>query len=154
MNTMENNVKIIEGVAIRNLTKIENDKGGILHIIKSTDSHFNKFGECYISEVNPGKIKAWKKNSVQTQNLTVVQGNIKFVIFDDRKNSITKNQINMFEINRDQNYKLLTIPPNIWYGFSCLGNIRSLIVNCSDHPHNPENIASLDIKNDVIPFNW
>ena len=120
----------------------------------NTDSHFNKFGECYISEVNPGKIKAWKKNSVQTQNLTVVQGNIKFVIFDDRKNSITKNQINMFEINRDQNYKLLTIPPNIWYGFSCLGNIRSLIVNCSDHPHNPKNIASLDIKNDVIPFNW
>ena len=36
MNTMENNLKIIEGVAIRNLTKIENDKGGILHIIKST----------------------------------------------------------------------------------------------------------------------
>ena len=70
------------------------------------------------------------------------------------KNSITKNQINMFEINRDQNYKLLTIPPNIWYGFSCLGSIRSLIVNCCYHPHNPKKYSFSDIKNDVIPFNW
>lgn len=151
---MASDQKIIEGVVVRNLSKIENDKGSILHVLKSTDSHFNKFGECYISEVNPGKIKAWKKNSIQTQNLTVIQGSIKFAIFDDRKNSITKNQINIFELNRDQNYKLLTIPPNIWYGFSCIGNVKSLIINCSDYPHNSENTISLNIKNDVIPFNW
>ena len=78
-----------------------------------------------------------EKNSIQTQNLTVIHGSIKFVIFDDRKNSITKNQINVFEISRDKNYKLLTIPPNIWYGFSCItASVKSLIVNCSDYPHN------------------
>ena len=151
---MDSKQKIIEGVVIRNLSKIENDKGSILHVIKSTDSHFNKFGECYISEVNPGKIKAWKKNSIQTQNLTVIHGSIKFVIFDDRKKSNTKNKINIFEISRDKNYKLLTIPPNIWYGFSCIGTVKSLIINCSDYPHNAENIISLNINNDVIPFNW
>ena len=154
MNTTDNNSKIIDGVAIRSLSKIKNDKGNILHIIKSTDSYFSKFGECYISEIYPGKIKAWKKNSLQTQNLTVIEGNAKFVIFDDRKNSITKNQINVFEINRDLNYKLLTIVPNLWYGFSCIGSQKSLIVNCSDYPHNAKNITSLDIKNDLIPFDW
>ena len=49
---MDGEQKIIEGVVSRNLSKIENDKGSILHVIKSTDPHFNKFGECYISEVN------------------------------------------------------------------------------------------------------
>jgi dTDP-4-dehydrorhamnose 3,5-epimerase len=154
MNTSDNNQKIIDGVSIRSLSKIENDKGNILHVIKSTDSHFSKFGECYISEIHPGKIKAWKKNRIQTQNLAVIEGSIKFVIFDDRKNSISKNIINIFQIDRDLNYKLLTIPNNIWYGFSCTGSHKSVIINCSDYPHNVKNINSLDIKNNLIPFDW
>ena len=154
MNITINKTKIIDGVEIRDLSKIENEKGGILHIIKSTDPYFTNFGECYISEVNPGKIKAWKKNSIQTQNLTVVQGNVKFVVYDDKDKSKTKNQLNVFEINKDTNYQLLTIPPNIWYGFCCLGKLKSLIINCSDHPHNSKNTTSLDIKNNLIPFEW
>jgi dTDP-4-dehydrorhamnose 3,5-epimerase len=154
MNTISNSLKIINGVAIRNLSKIENEKGNILHVIKSTDDHFSNFGECYISEIYPGKVKAWKKNNLQTQNLAVIEGNIKFVIFDDRKNSNTKNQLNIFEINRNINYKLLTIPPNVWYGFCCIGDVKSVIVNCSNYPHDPKNITSLDVKNNLIPFNW
>jgi dTDP-4-dehydrorhamnose 3,5-epimerase len=151
---MKDNAKTIDGVAVRNLTKIENEKGNILHIIKSTDSYYSNFGECYISEVYPGKVKAWKKNSLQTQNLAVIQGVVKFVIFDDRKNSNTKDQLNIFEINRNINYQLLTIPPNIWYGFSCIGNIKSIIVNCSNFPHNSKNVSSLDLENNLIPFSW
>ncbi len=151
---MQNNVKVIKDVAIRDLSKIENNKGNIFHVIKSTDPFFKKFGECYISEVYPGKIKAWKKNSVKTQNLTVIKGSVKFVIFDDRENSITKNELNIFKIDRDKNYKLLTIPPNLWYGFCCVGDLNSLIINCADHPHNPEHIISLDIDNNLIPYDW
>lgn len=154
MNITNNNQKNIDGVDVRNLTKIENEKGNILHIIKSTDTYFSNFGECYVSEVNPGKVKAWKKNSLQTQNLAVIEGSIKFVIYDDRNDSKTKNQLNIFEIDKNINYKLLTIPPNVWYGFSCIGNIKSTIVNCSNYPHNPKNVTSLDIDNNLIPFNW
>ena len=154
MNIMVNKLETIQGVSIKELSKIKNDKGNILHVLKSSDSCFTQFGECYISEVFPEKVKAWKKNAVQTQNLAVIEGRIKFVIFDDREGSISKGILNVFEISRAENYKLLTIPPNIWYGFGCLGSQKSIIVNCSDHPHSIKNIKSMDIQNDLIPFNW
>ena len=40
MNITINKLKIIDGVKIRDLSKIENEKGSILHVIKSTDPYF------------------------------------------------------------------------------------------------------------------
>ena len=151
---MANKLEIIQGISVKKLSKINNDKGSILHVLKSSDPCFTQFGECYISEVYPGKIKAWKKNTLQTQNLAVIEGKTKFVIFDDREGSISKGQLNIFEISRAENYQLLTIPPNIWYGFRCLGVKKSIIINCSDHLHDIKNIKSMDVKNDLIPFKW
>ena len=46
---------LIEGVQIIKKKIITDDRGKILHMLKNTDDDFKKFGEIYLSYVNPKK---------------------------------------------------------------------------------------------------
>lgn len=144
----------LSGVKLIPLKVIEDSRGDILHMIRSDSDYFLGFGEAYFSEISPNQIKAWKKNKIATQSLAVPFGQVKFVLFDDRKNSHTFGKLQVIELDRNQNYKLLQIPPNIWYGFSCLTDQASIIANCSDTLHSPDNAENLPIENTVIPYKW
>ena len=61
-----NNLDILEGMSIRNLSVVENEKGSVLHMIRSDSEYFEKFGEIYFSEVMPNVIKGWKKHKITT----------------------------------------------------------------------------------------
>jgi dTDP-4-dehydrorhamnose 3,5-epimerase len=88
----------------------------------------------YCSWVVPNKIKAWKKQEIQTMNLFVLLGTIRFVFIDSNE------EIMRFDINSNSN-KLLTIPPGIWYGFKCISNDNGLILNSTDIAHNPNSVS-------------
>ena len=83
----------IEGIVLTKLKQIHDERGSVLHMIRSDSKEFVKFGECYFSEVLPKKIKAWKCHRLQTQNLAVPVGIIKIVIYDSRENSNSKGLI-------------------------------------------------------------
>ena len=85
--------KVIDGVKIVPLRIINNINGNVLHIIRNDDPNFLGFGECYCSELLYNKIKGWKKHKLQTQNLTVPSGLVKFVLFDKFLKSILLVQI-------------------------------------------------------------
>jgi dTDP-4-dehydrorhamnose 3,5-epimerase len=123
-------------------------------MIKLDSSGFNKFGEVYFSEVLPNSIKAWKKHSLHTQNFSVPVGMIKLVIFDDREFSPTKGNIQTIYLGRPDNYIRVTIPPNLWYGFKSIENEKSLVVNCSDYPHDPTESLVLSFDSHLIPYDW
>lgn len=144
----------LSGVKLIPLKVIEDDRGDIMHMLRSDSEHFLGFGEVYFSEISPNQIKAWKKNKIATQSLAVPFGQIRFVLFDDRKNSSTRGKLQVIELDRKQNYKLLQIPPNIWYGFCCIGDQTSLIANCSDTLHNPDNAKNLPVENSIISYRW
>jgi len=148
-----NNVAL-DGVFITILNQIHDQRGSVLHMMRCDDERFLKFGECYFSEVYPGAIKAWKRHKVQTQNLAVIVGNARFVIFDDRQSSNTMNCIQVVEMGRPDSYVRLTIPPNLWYGFSCIGSDSAIIANCPDYPHDPAESQKLSADTDLIPYNW
>jgi dTDP-4-dehydrorhamnose 3,5-epimerase len=86
-------------------------------------------------------------------NYAVVHGMIKLVLFDDRENSITKNEVQEIFIGND-NYCLVTIPANIWNGFKGIGTTTSIIANCATIPHDPEEILRVDPFDNNIPYNW
>ncbi len=86
----------IEGVTLTPLRQIGAERGAVLHMLRSDDLEFTRFGECYFSEVLPGAIKAWKRHRAQTQNLTVPVGRIRLVIFDDREASATRGQLQQY----------------------------------------------------------
>jgi dTDP-4-dehydrorhamnose 3,5-epimerase len=146
--------KVIDGVKIVPLKIINNINGNVLHIIRNDDPNFLGFGECYCSELLYNKIKGWKKHKLQTQNLTVPSGLVKFVLFDSRPNSKTNGLIMELYLGRLNNYNRLTIPPNIWYSFKGIINEVSLIVNCSDIPHDIDESETLDLENSLIPYKW
>jgi dTDP-4-dehydrorhamnose 3,5-epimerase len=86
-----------------------------------------------------------------TLNLIVPIGEIKFVMHDDRENSITKGKF--FEIILSpNNYKRLTIPPNIWMGFQGRGIGLNLLLNIADIEHDPNEAIRAELSN--ITYSW
>jgi dTDP-4-dehydrorhamnose 3,5-epimerase len=147
------NSKLIEGVFFEPLQQIKDDRGAVFHHLKHTSPSFKGFEEVYISKTFPGKIKAWKKHLKMTQNFCVPVGCFKFVLFDDRDGSTTFNICNEFRIDDDKDYQLLSIPPNVWYGFQCLSDSSSIIVNLTNLAFDATEVIKLDINNQVIPYN-
>jgi dTDP-4-dehydrorhamnose 3,5-epimerase len=144
----------INGIIFSKLKQISDVRGSVLHMLRNDSPEFEKFGECYFSEIFPGRIKAWKRHNLQTQNLAVPIGLIKIVFFDSRKKSITKDILEEHIIGRPKNYYRLKIPPGIWYGFTCLSKEKALIVNCSNIPHQSAESEVLEINDTSIPYSW
>ena len=47
----------IEGVEVKKLSIIPDERGAIYHMLRNDDPLFEKFGEIYFSKANPGIIK-------------------------------------------------------------------------------------------------
>jgi dTDP-4-dehydrorhamnose 3,5-epimerase len=124
-----------------------------MHMLKSTDGHFQEFGEIYFSTVFPGAIKGWHIHSRMTLNYAVPIGRIKLVLYDDRETSSTKGMIQEVFIGPD-NYVLVTVPPMVWNGFKGVGLEQSLVANCASIPHDPNEISRLDPIDNQIPYDW
>jgi dTDP-4-dehydrorhamnose 3,5-epimerase len=144
---------MIEGVIITPLKQIVDERGKVMHMLRSDSKQFEKFGEIYFSCVNPGAIKAWHIHQTMTLNYAVPHGRIKLVLYDDRPKSRTKGEIQEIVLGPDD-YKLVTIPPRIWNGFSGLGSEMSIVANCATIPHDPKEIERLDPNDRKIPHRW
>lgn len=144
----------IEGLLVTELRQISDERGAILHMLRSDAPEFVSFGECYFSEILPGAIKAWKRHRKQTQNISVPVGRVRLVAYDDRDESSTKGKLQLFELGRPDAYLRLKIPPSIWYGFMCVGSVPALIANCTDFPHDPTENESRPIDDAAIPYQW
>jgi dTDP-4-dehydrorhamnose 3,5-epimerase len=144
----------IAGVSCVELEQIGDERGTVLHMLRSDSPDFNQFGECYFSEIFPTVVKAWKCHVLQTQLLAVPVGRVRFVLFDERENSPDMGKIHVIELGRPDNYCRLKIPPGFWYGFKCISEESALLVNCADIPFEPEESLSRNIDDDSIPYQW
>ena len=144
---------MIEGVQIRPLKQISDERGKIMHMLRSDDPWFEKFGEIYFSAVYPGVIKGWHLHRRMTLNYAVVAGMIKLVLYDEREGSPTRREVVELFAGED-NYTLITIPPGIWNGFKGIGVKPAIVANCSSEPHDPEEIIRLDPFSEEIPYDW
>jgi dTDP-4-amino-4,6-dideoxygalactose transaminase/dTDP-4-dehydrorhamnose 3,5-epimerase-like enzyme len=144
----------IAGINLTELRQIGDARGAVLHMLRADAVDFTQFGECYFSEVFPGAVKAWKKHTLQTQNLAVPVGRIKFVLYDDREGSETRGQVEVLELGRPDAYQRLQIPPGIWYGFSCLSDSAAMLANCADLPHDPAEGEVRPVDDPAIPYHW
>jgi dTDP-4-dehydrorhamnose 3,5-epimerase len=144
---------MIDGVKIKPLKKICDERGMVMHMLRSDDPEFEKFGEIYFSCVYPNVVKGWHIHKKMTLNYAVVKGMIKLVLYDDREKSPTKGEL-MEIFMGENNYVLVTIPPNVWNGFKGTGTRMAIVANCATHPYDPKEISRCDpIEND-IPYDW
>ena len=145
--------EIIQGVIIKPLKIIADERGKIMHMLRKDSEYYLQFGEIYFSTVNPGFVKGWKKHSKMTQHYAVPLGSIKLVLYDGRDNSETYGIVQEICLG-ESNYCLVCIPPGIWYAFSTKGQKEALIANCTDMPHDPSESFSMDLDNKIIPYKW
>lgn len=144
---------MIEGVFIKQLKQIPDERGNIMHMMRSDEPHFKKFGEIYFSTVYPGVVKGWHVHKTMTLNYAVVSGTIKLVLYDQRDESATKGEVMEFFIG-ENNYVLVQIPPGIANGFKGIGIKPAIVANCATEPHDPEEITRIDPFENNIPYNW
>ena len=146
-----NNLKTIDGVILTNLKKIHANGGDVMHALKKSDAGYVSFGEAYFSNVHYGAIKAWKRHRDMVLNLIVPVGKIKFVIYDDRPNSISYNSFQEVILS-EKNYCRLTVPKMLWLGFQGLESDSNMLLNVASIEHSYDEVARLDI--DEINYNW
>jgi len=144
----------IDGVIITHLRQISDERGAVLHMLRSDAPGFSRFGECYFSEVRAGAVKAWKRHRLQTQNFAVPVGRIRLVIYDEREHSASRGRLHIQELGRPDAYLRVTIPPGLWYGFEALGPAAALLVNCADLPHSPGESETRPLSDPAIPYRW
>jgi len=145
--------EMIDGVVIKPLAKISDERGSIMHMLKKEDDEFNAFGEIYFSTIYPGVIKGWHIHKEMELNYAVVSGDIKMVLYDDRDDSQTKG--NLMEIFvGEKNYLLVKVPPMVWNGFKGIGLKEAIVANCATLSHRTDEIDRLDPFSQKIPYKW
>ena len=144
---------MIDGVKIKPLRKIPDERGYIMHMLRSDDPDFQRFGEIYFSTIYPGVIKAWHLHKEMTLNYAVVSGMIKLVLHDDRSDSPTRGDTQELFVG-DENYQLVTIPPFVWNGFKGIGTKTAIVANCATLTHDPDEILRKSPFDPSINYDW
>lgn len=144
---------MIDGVKVISLRQIPDERGKVMHMLKATDRHFEKFGEIYFSVVYPGVVKGWHLHSKMIINYAVVSGMIKLVLYDQRKGSPTKGELMELFVGED-NYVLVKVPPGVVNGFRGIGTEPAIVANCATIPHDPGEITRIDPFKNKIPYDW
>lgn len=142
----------IEGVQVLPLRRIPDERGTIFHMLKSTDAHFDRFGEIYFSSIYAGVIKGWHRHKEMSLRYACPHGKVKCAIYDDREGSATHGNV-MEVILGPDSYNLLIVPPNVWNGFKGIAE-SSLVANACTHPHDMRRSDRLDPFQNDIPYDW
>ena len=144
---------MIDGVKITPLTQILDDRGKVMHLIRSDSDVFIQFGEVYFACVYRDKVKAWKLHKKMTLNCAVPYGHVKFVLYDERPDSSSAGEIQEVFLGPDH-YCLLTVPPMIWTGFQGIGHEMAILVNCASLPYAADEVERRKDDDAVIPYDW
>ena len=144
---------MIKGVKVVPLKRIPDERGMIMHMLKCTDPHFEKFGEIYFSTAYSGVVKGWHEHTKQIQFYAVIRGMIKLVLYDNRKKSSTYKELMELFIG-DDNYQLVRIPTGVINGYKVIGKETTIVANCATMPHRPNEMLRYDPHGNKVPYKW
>jgi len=146
---------MIHGVKVKQLKVIPDERGRLMEILRKDDEVFLSFGQVYITTAYPGVVKAWHYHKKQTDNFTCVQGKIRLALYDPRRNSPTRGEVNEFLLSL-KNPILVQIPKMVYHGFKGANDHESIVVNVPTKPYDrnkPDEFRIDPYKND-IPYDW
>lgn len=146
---------MIEGIQIKKLKIIPDERGRLMEILRSDEEIFQKFGQVYMTTAYPGVVKAWHYHRLQDDYFTCISGTMLLALYDARKNSGTYKEVNEFIVNLD-NPILIKIPKLIYHGFKCIGDKEAVVINVPTLPYNrkePDEYR-VDAFSNEIPYDW
>ncbi len=146
---------MINGVLVKKLKIIPDDRGRLMEILRNDDEIFEKFGQVYMTTAFPGVVKAWHYHKKQTDHFTCIRGKMRLGLYDARKSSSTFGNVEEYIISLD-NPMLVKIPPEVYHGFKSVGSEEAVVINTVTLPYNPKEPDEyrLDPYDNDIPFDW
>lgn len=146
---------MIEGVIIKKLKVIPDERGRLMEILRMDDEMFKGFGQVYMTTAYPGVVKGWHYHKKQYDSMAVVKGMMKIVLYDGRPDSSTQGEVN--EVFAGQhNPVLVHIPPYVYHGFKCISTEEAIVINTPNEVYNykePDEFRVHPHDND-IPYDW
>ena len=146
---------MIAGVRTKALKVIPDERGRLMEMLRADDEMFIKFGQVYVTAAYPGVVKGWHYHKKQYDNMVVVKGMMKIVLYDSREDSPTSKEVNEFFLG-DHNHKLLHIPPLVFHGFKCISEAEAIVVNIPTevYDYNEPDEFRVHPHNNDIPYDW
>ncbi len=148
-------MKVIQGVKIKKLKVIPDERGRLMEMLRADDELFVKFGQVYLTAAYPGVVKGWHYHKKQYDNFVCVRGMMKVVLYDSREDSPTKGEVNEFFLG-EQNPILVQIPPYVFHGFKCVSNHEAIIINTPSEPYHYDDPDEFRVPahDPSIPYDW
>lgn len=148
---------MIDGVIIKKLKIIPDERGRLMEILRNDEILLpnNKFGQVYMTTAYPGVVKAWHYHKIQDDNMAVILGMMKIVLFDNRPDSLTPYEIQEIFAGV-HNPVLVHIPKLIWHGFKCISETEAIVINTPTEVYNsvkPDEYR-LPAHDSTIPYDW
>jgi dTDP-4-dehydrorhamnose 3,5-epimerase len=146
---------MICGVIVKKLKVIPDERGRLMEIFRADDNFFEKFGQVYVTTAYPGVVKGWHYHKKQFDNMAVIKGMMKIVLYDGRKESETFGEINEIFAGI-HNPVLVHIPPFVYHGFKCISEDEAIVVNTPNEVYDyqePDEFR-LPAHNGDIPYDW
>lgn len=150
-----NGVQMIEGVRIKKLKVIPDERGRLMEMLRADDEIFLKFGQVYMTTAYPEAVKAWHFHKKQVDHFVVVKGMMKVVLYDGREGSSTHKEINEFFMG-EHNPILLQIPPLVFHGFKCISESEAIVINCPTEIYSYQDPDEYRVEphGGEIPYDW
>ena len=146
---------MIEGVKVKRLRVIPDERGRLMEMVRCDEEDFIRFGQVYMTTAYPGVVKGWHFHRKQWDNMVVVRGMMKIVLYDDREDSATHGEINEF-FAVVFNPVRVTIPPGVCHGFKCISDTEAVVINTVTEPYDyeePDEFRYPPHGGD-IPYDW
>ncbi|MBU1084315.1 MAG: dTDP-4-dehydrorhamnose 3,5-epimerase family protein [Candidatus Omnitrophota bacterium] len=146
---------MIDGVKVKKLKIIPDDRGRLMEILRNDDEIFEEFGQVYMTTAFPGVVKAWHYHKQQTDNFTCIKGKMRLGLYDARKDSPTFGEVMEYIIS-PEDPMLVRIPKEVYHGFKCASDEEALVINTVTKPYdhgNPDEYR-VDAYDNDIPFDW
>ncbi len=147
--------QLIEGVRVKRLQPIPDERGRLMEIYRREDELFVGFSHCYVTTAYPGVVKAWHLHRLQIDNMAALQGMVKLVLCDLREGSPTHGRTDEFFMGIHRPL-LVQIPAGVYHGLKCIGQREALVINFPSQPYRREDPDEQRLPPDhpSIPYDW
>ncbi len=157
--------KLIDGVVVKPLRVIPDERGRLMEILRCDDAVYEKFGQVYMTAAYPGVVKGWHYHRLQTDHFAVVHGMMKLVLWDGRDPALgyghegpvspTANMVNEFFMGQ-HNPILVKIPIGVMHGFKAIGTTEAIVINIPTMPYRYDDPDEYRVHphDNNIPYDW
>lgn len=148
---------MIDGVETHELRVNADERGHLVEIFREDWHSFDTDpAMAYYSLSYSGVVRAWHRHTRgQVDHFVCPSGQIKIGIYDDRKDSATRQEVNEFVIG-EHNQRLIRIPGDCWHGFKVVGSDEAILINFPTklYDYDDPDEERLPPDTDQIPMDW